>query len=199
MLSSFGLLSTFGYYLINLENKTLSRAEVVQSKQVQQAYRRQDTPNNIVNITALYNLIKVIDGDTIKVKLINTDSITTVRLLGIDTPETAKSPRANERGVADCMANEATEFIKSLISNKEILLEIDSNKDKYDKYGRLLAYALVKDDGDLLNVNKEMILRGYAHEYTYHGERYKYQKEFKDAQQEAKMNKRGLWADNNCI
>ena len=67
-------------------------------------------------------------------------------------------------------------------------LEFDESKNKFDKYGRVLAYVFV----DGLNVNLEMIKKGFAYEYTYHGEKYKYQKEFKNAEQFAKENGLGL-------
>jgi len=42
-----------------------------------------------------------------------------------------------------------------------------------------------------------MIENGFGHEYTYRLP-YKYQAEFKAAQNEARATKRGLWADDAC-
>ncbi|MBU1110164.1 thermonuclease family protein [Patescibacteria group bacterium] len=42
-----------------------------------------------------------------------------------------------------------------------------------------------------------MIVEGYAFEYTYQTP-YKYQREFQQAENEARATKRGLWSDNTC-
>ncbi|MBI2050714.1 MAG: excalibur calcium-binding domain-containing protein [Parcubacteria group bacterium] len=42
-----------------------------------------------------------------------------------------------------------------------------------------------------------MIREGYGHEYTYNLP-YKYQEQFKQAEDEARVAKRGLWADGVC-
>ena len=44
-----------------------------------------------------------------------------------------------------------------------------------------------------------MIADGYAYEYTYRKyQPYKYQNEFQKAEQDARRNKYGLWADTAC-
>jgi len=195
VLSSFGLLSTFGYYLINLENTTLGKDNVRRttvSAGVDTSTSHIDTDTLIATVT------KIVDGDTIKVKDITNGKVITIRMLGIDTPETAHSPRAKVRGVADCLANEATDAMKELVQGKQVQLETDPSGDTYDKYGRLLAYVFVGEDGSKINTNKKMIANGYAYEYTYRGRKYKYQSEFKNAQKEAEQQKRGLWADGVC-
>jgi len=105
-LSSFGLLSTFGYYLINVENKALGKSEQSPSTIQKQIIKQDKKPEQIIG-----TVINVVDGDTIKVQEQKKDGISgnviTVRMLGIDTPETSHSPRAQVRGVADCFANEA--------------------------------------------------------------------------------------------
>ncbi len=136
---------------------------------------------------------KVVDGDTIKVQLTDGKTVT-VRLLGIDAPEMRNSPKAEVRGKADCFANEATNTLRTMAQDKRAILETDSSGTQYDKYGRLLAYVWVGDT----NVNQEMISEGYAYEYTYRGRKYAYKDEFKNAQRQARENRRGLWADGVC-
>ena len=192
ILSSFGLLSSLGYYLINLENKALGKAV-----QTPQAIIHKNTKNNITAGTERGMVTQVIDGDTIKVRLSDGSDIT-VRMMGIDTPEARHSPRAEKRGVADCFANEATSALKVMIDGREVQLETDPSKDVYDKYGRLLAYVFREGDAGRVNINQKMIQQGFAYEYTYRGEKYAYQTDFKSAQKEAEQTKKGLWGEGMC-
>ncbi len=122
------------------------------------------------------DLIKIIDGDTILVKL--NDKEESVRLIGIDAPEKD-----------ECFSDEAREKIKELIGNEEIKLETDESQNDRDKYDRLLRYVYL-DDGTL--INKKLIEEGVAKEYTYKIP-YKFQMEFKNDQKMAEENKLGLW------
>ncbi len=130
-----------------------------------------------------YEVVRVVDGDTIK---IDYDGVVeTVRLIGIDTPET-KHPQKK----VECFGKEASEELEKLLLNKDVKVEFDSTQDKVDKYGRLLLYIWVDD----IFVNKYMITNGYAHEYTYNTP-YEYQKKFKEAEEEARESKKGLWGE----
>ncbi len=126
---------------------------------------------------------RVVDGDTIQVSINNTKE--TVRLIGIDTPETA-----DPRKPVQCFGREASDFTKSLLAGKTVFLEDDPTQGNRDKYQRLLRYVLLADG---TNVNKFIIEQGYAHEYTYHIP-YKYQSEFRQAEKDARENNRGLWS-----
>ena len=193
-LSSFGLLSTLGYYLINLEQEVLGKPEVVKpQKEYVGPSRQGSAPQSLPSDIVIGTVTSVVDGDTIKVKNGGGDVIT-VRMLGIDTPETSRSPRAKVRGVADCFADEAKAALGVMVQGREVRLEPDPSGDTYDKYSRLLAYPWVGE----LNVNKEMVRRGFAYEYTYRGRKYKYQAEFKAAQKEAQRTRAGLWAKGVC-
>ena len=134
-----------------------------------------------------FKVIKVIDGDTINVDI--NGKVETLRLIGIDSPETV-----DPRKPVQCFGKEASAKAKSLLSDKSVRLEADPTQGERDKYQRLLRYVFLEDG---TNFNKLMISEGYAHEYTYNIP-YKYQSEFKQAQKEAEENKRGLWADNAC-
>lgn len=128
-----------------------------------------------------YKVLSVVDGDTIKV-----EEVGTLRLIGIDTPETV-----DPRKPVQCYGVEASNMAKQLLQNKSVTLEYDETQGKVDKYGRTLAYVYTEDN-KLFNL--EMIKNGYAFEYTY-SIPYKYQKEFKEAQREARELKIGLWSD----
>lgn len=135
----------------------------------------------------MYNVIDVIDGDTIKV--IAEEEPFTVRLIGINTPETV-----DPRKPVECFGKEASARASTLLLHQEIKLEYDSTQTKQDKYGRTLAYVILSDG---TNFNKKMIEEGYAYEYTYEHP-YIYQEAFKTAQQYAELHKRGLWAPGVC-
>ncbi len=135
----------------------------------------------------LYSVVRVVDGDTIVVSVGNKDE--KVRLVGINTPETV-----DPRKVVECFGKEASEKIKSLLEGNQVLLKSDSSQSDRDRYGRLLRYVYLLD-GSFINLT--LVEQGYAYEYTYHVP-YKFQKEFKKAEIDARVNKRGLWADGAC-
>jgi len=134
----------------------------------------------------LFEVVKVIDGDTITVKMDGKNE--TIRLIGLDTPETSDS-----RTGVQCFGKEAMAKLKSVIGER-VAIEKDAGEGERDKYDRLLAY-IYSEEG--LFLNKYMIEQGYAYEYTY-DDPYKYQKEFKAAEVDAKAKKRGLWAPDAC-
>ena len=130
----------------------------------------------------LFQVTEVVDGDTIKVSLIGT-----LRLIGIDTPET-RDPRKP----VQCFGREASNKAKELLSGKRVYLEYDP-ANKTDKYGRTLAYVY-REDG--LFYNAEMIKQGYAHSYV----QFPHPKldEFNTYQREARDNGLGFWSANTC-
>lgn len=145
--------------------------------------------NNEVNILedGLFEVIKVVDGDTIKVDINGEEK--TVRLIGINTPEVV-----DPRKTVECFGQEASAKAKEILENKKVKLESDVSQSDRDRYGRLLRYVYLEDG---LFFNEWMIENGYAFEYTYELP-YQYQTEFKNAQRFAQDNKMGLWADDVC-
>jgi len=136
---------------------------------------------------SLAKVTRIVDGDTIKVLI--QDKEDTVRLIGIDAPETI-DPRTS----VQCFGKEASIKAKAVLDGKTVVLESDSTQGERDKYGRLLRYVFL----DGLNFNKLMVSEGYAHEYTYQSKPYKYTEEFINAQKQARESKKGLWADGAC-
>jgi len=125
----------------------------------------------------LFKVVKVIDGDTIKL-----ENGEIVRYIGIDTPETVHPSKP-----VQCFGKEASDKNKELIEGKLVRLEKDITD--RDKYGRLLRYIWVDD----LFVNDYLVREGYAYVYTYPPD-VKYSEQFVQAQKEARENNRGLWA-----
>ena len=85
--------------------------------------------------------------------------------------------------------------MKKIVQGKNVRMELDSLKPEKDEYGRVLAYVWLEDG---LFVNRSMIENGYAYEYTYKSEKYKYQSDFKSAQKAAREASLGLWAQATC-
>lgn len=134
-----------------------------------------------------YEVVKVIDGDTIDVK--SDGLVSRVRLIGIDTPETV-----DPRTVLQCFGKEASNKAAELLSGKNVLLEGDKSQGDKDRYGRLLRYVYLEDG---TSFNLLMISEGFAYEYTYSSP-YRYQKEYKQAQLNAESAQKGLWSPFTC-
>jgi micrococcal nuclease len=124
----------------------------------------------------IYKVKRVIDGDTLL--LINGEK---VRLIGVDTPET-KHPQKR----VQYFGREAHLFTERMVGGKEVRFEFE--RQKRDKYGRLLAYVYLSD-GTFLNA--EIIKQGYGFAYTRFP--FKYMEEFRRYQREARENGKGLW------
>ena len=123
---------------------------------------------------------RVIDGDTIHVRVEGKSR--TVRLIGVDTPETVHPTRA-----VQYFGQEASAFTKAALEGKTVLLQEDRTGDTVDRYGRWLRYVLL--DGQ--NFNARLIRDGYAHAYR----RFPFSKrtEFIRLEQQARQRGIGLW------
>ncbi len=146
-----------------------------------------DATPPVTSDVQVFAVTQVVDGDTIKVSMNGT--VETLRLIGIDTPET-KDPRKP----VQCFGEEASRKATELLSGRKVRLEADASQGERDTYGRLLRYVW-REDG--LHFNDWMIRNGYAFEYTYN-KPYKYQASFKEAQRYASDNNLGLWSPATC-
>lgn len=97
-------------------------------------------------------VLRVVDGDTVRVRL-SSGAEEPVRYIGIDTPESVTPDRPVE-----CYGPRASEFNRSLVAGER--LRLVSDRERRDRYGRLLAYAYRERDG--LFVNAELLRRGFA-------------------------------------
>jgi endonuclease YncB( thermonuclease family) len=139
-------------------------------------------PSSIKQVPALYRVVDVIDGDTIRVDIAG--KIETVRLIGIDTPEIAHAGNPQ----ADYFGPEAAQYAKHLLENQLVYLIPDPMGSNTDKYDRLLRYVFL-EDGAL--VNAKLIAEGYAYNYMY--EPFQLIKQFDYLEKQAKENRLGLW------
>jgi endonuclease YncB( thermonuclease family) len=96
-------------------------------------------------------VVRVTDGDTIKV--VNNGKASTIRLVGIDAPETSK--KKNQPGQP--FSRKSTRYLANLVLNKSV--EVKSYGT--DRYGRTLGVVFV----DRKNVNLEMVKAGLAEVY----------------------------------
>jgi micrococcal nuclease len=128
-------------------------------------------------------VVKVTDGDTIRVQNLKGKEFG-VRVVGIDTPETV-----DPRTPVQCFGPKASAEAKKRLSGKRVRLVRDPKSEKIDKYGRTLAYVQTKDGDDY---GLGMIKDGLAREYTYKRPHDR-QKEYRRAQNEAKVEKKGMW------
>ncbi len=134
-----------------------------------------DTPDGF------FKVVDIVDGDTIIVSVNGKEE--TVRLLGVDTPET-KDPRKS----VQCFGRAASAFTKLKLSGKAIRLFPDPLEQDRDKYGRLLRYIYLADG---TNFNEELVARGFAFAY----ERFPTARmdQLKLWEKDAREHRRGLW------
>lgn len=125
-------------------------------------------------------LLWVIDGDTVCARV--EGRVERVRYIGIDAPEMRHITRGGEPG-----GQEAREANRRLVKGKRLHLELDVVP--RDRYGRVLAYVYA---GERL-VNAELVRQGYARASTV-PPNVKYERLLRRLQQEARDQRRGLWA-----
>jgi len=120
---------------------------------------------------------RVIDGDTIVV-----ETVGTVRLIGVDTPET-KDPRKP----VQAFGAEAAAFLRQLVTDQVVRLDYEGVR--LDRYGRTLAYVYLRDGRF---VNAEIVRQGFGHAYL----EFPFEKAeaFRLLEREARAAHRGLWA-----
>ena len=122
---------------------------------------------------------RVIDGDTISVRL-DGDRYT-VRLTGVDTPETTHPTRDVEPD-----GPEAADDTTARLTGATVRLDLDPAGDAQDGYGRILRYVMLAS-GE--NVNATLIRDGYAR--TIRTFPYSRPREFLQLEAQAR---RGRWA-----
>ena len=135
-------------------------------------------------------VVKVVDGDTIEVRIDGGSEIEKIRLLGINTPESVAARRP-----VHCFGKEASNLAKQLMEGKRITLKEDVQADDRDKYGRLLRNILLEDGTD---VNALLVKEGYAYAYVSFPLNKDRKAEMRRLEQEARTAKRGLWSPETC-
>jgi micrococcal nuclease len=131
--------------------------------------------------TTTVTVTRVLDGDTIRVRAAagGTD---TVRILGVDTPETHHPTRPVE-----CYGPEAAAHTRARLLGRRVQLEADT--EPRDVYGRRLAYVLV--DGE--RFGDELLRLGYAR-FLVIPPNEAHARELLEAELDARRAGRGLWS-----
>jgi len=110
---------------------------------------------------------KVYDGDTYTINVdlgLKIHHDVTIRAWGINTPEMRGSAEEKRKGTL------ARDYARQKIMGKTIYLKTKS--DNTDKYGRLLAEVFYVSNGRLINLNEELVKKGYASQYMKNGEEF---------------------------
>lgn len=165
-------------------NHFLGAQETIRSNQIFQDRSDESAAiplNN--NMYGPYQVIRVVDGDTIVVSI---DCLEVkIRLIGIDAPESVNPDETKNTPFGKV----SSDYLSGLLnSNTEVYLEYDT--ELKDKYERTLAYVYLSN-GTMLN--KILVQLGYAEEMSVQPNT-KYQNEFHDLQEEAKLARIGIWS-----
>lgn len=132
-------------------------------------------------------ITSVVDGDTVKVRAYGAArSGYTVRLIGIDTPET-KHPTVP----VECGGPEASKYMTRIGLHRRVTLKTDPTQDTFDRYGRLLAYVTVNSTHADLGVRQ--VSAGWATVYVYGGKKFQQYRKFARAERRARAADRGIW------
>jgi len=126
-------------------------------------------------------VVDIIDGSTILVNM--GERSETVRYIGITPQENTRRPPS-----AEPSPGEAVETNRQLVSRQQVRIELDTQE--RDRDGRLLAYVYVADQ----MVNAELVRRGSAGVMTVQPN-VRHRDLFVTLEQEARDNRRGVWAD----
>lgn len=144
--------------------------------------KQEKKPNN--DIQTFYNIKKFVDGDTFWIDN-GTDKGEKIRFIGINAPESRKVFNREE----EYFGKESKYYVENLLKDKKVRLEYDV--DRFDRYGRTLAYIFL-EDGTFLNAH--LIEEGYATVMTI-PPNIEYSELFIKLQIKARENKKGLWKE----
>ena len=140
----------------------------------------QNTGTGVAQSTHAAYVVRVIDGDTIEVQV--ESGTATVRLMGIDTPETTHPTRPVEY-----YGPQAAAITARALTGRTVNLTTDRTGDREDGYGRLLRYVTAEG----VDFNAALIREGYA--TAIRGFEYARRAEFIALEDSARSRGVGLW------
>ena len=124
---------------------------------------------------------RVVDGDTLVVRYQGERH--TVRLIGVDTPESVHPTAPVEHFGA-----EASAFTRARLDGQTVELAVDPAGDTVDAFGRLPQFVYLEGE----NFSATLIREGYGH--AIRGFNYSMRPEFIALENQARIQGRGLWA-----
>ena len=142
-------------------------------------------------------VVRVVDGDTIIVEITGRTpgpgageapegEELSVRLIGIDTPESVKP-----NSPVECFGEEASAAAKALLEGQDVLLVKDV--EETDRYDRLLRYVYLGSE----MANARLVANGYASAFTY-PPNVRHAEFFVQLERDARDKDRGLWSPDTC-
>jgi endonuclease YncB( thermonuclease family) len=140
-----------------------------------------NTAPAVAAVAASGVVVKVIDGDTLDVRL-TSGKRDRIRVLGIDSPEMKPRERC---------ATQATAEARRLAQGKSVRLTTDRTQALRDRHGRLLVYVTLPGGTDL---GRRLLASGYATVYVFN-KPFLRLPAYKAAQKAARSKSVGLWGD----
>ena len=136
-------------------------------------------------VVAKARITSVVDGDTVKVRFAD-GAKATLRLIGIDTPETKKPGTP-----VQCGGRAATARMEKLAMRngrgRSVTITTDPTQDLSDRYGRLLAYVGASGT----DFGRTMVSSGWATTYVYKV-RFQRVSAYRSAERSARWARRGV-------
>ncbi|KND60573.1 thermonuclease [Candidatus Burkholderia verschuerenii] len=126
-------------------------------------------------------VVAVLDGDTVDV-LVNRQTVR-VRLAAIDAPEI----RHGTRNPGQPFVQRSRQSLAGMVFHQNVIIDEEGT----DQYGRAIGTIW---EGNF-NVNAEQVRRGMAWVYRH----YSHDPKLLQMEQEARAERRGLWADPNHV
>jgi endonuclease YncB( thermonuclease family) len=136
------------------------------------------TPNRLP-----VTVVRDVDGDTVYVRY-SDGAEGYVRLLGVDTPEDVKPDHPVE-----CGARRAAASMRRMAAGRAATLVTDPTQDRFDRYGRLLAYL----DVGGRNLDKVQIRDGWGYVYVFENHPFRQVRGFRRAEASAERERLGVW------
>lgn len=144
----------------------------------------EEEPEDFVNEKHEATFVRAKDGDTYVLSVGGVEN--TIRLIGVDTPESVAPENYNKENTEE--GKEASEAIKNKLHEGDtVLIEFDTSET--DRYGRFLCYVYF-EDGTM--VQDWLLENGYARTMTI-APNVKYADHFKEIQKKAAEDKVGFW------
>jgi micrococcal nuclease len=132
-------------------------------------------------------VLRAVDGDTLEVAL-DDGATETVRVIGVDTPETVKPDTP-----VQCFGPQASRFEHRTVEGRRVRLL--TGVEPRDFYGRLLAYVWVERPQQERFLEVELLRRGLARTLTFHPND-RFASRFERLERAASRAGKGLW--NAC-
>jgi micrococcal nuclease len=132
-------------------------------------------------------VVRAVDGDTLEVRLDDGD-VETVRLIGVDTPETVKPDTP-----VQCFGPQASAFEHRHTEGRRVRLLV--GVEPRDAYGRLLAYVWILGPHRPRFLEVELLRRGLARTLTFRPND-RFADSFEELEQRTARAGKGLW--NAC-